>query len=74
MVRGLDVDSGFLSEPRTIHIIGAGGAGMSGLAKILVGLGHRVSGSDLKPGKMLDDLQDLGVETWIGHRGDRMSG
>jgi len=51
-----------------IHLIGAGGAGMSALAKILAGLGYRVSGSDLKPGRSLDALGDLGVETWLGHR------
>jgi UDP-N-acetylmuramate--alanine ligase len=41
---------------------------MSGLAKILSQLGHEVSGSDLKPGRMLDVLDDVGVTTWIGHR------
>ena len=54
--------------PHRIHIVGAGGAGMSGLAKILSQLGHRVSGSDVKPGRMLDSLSDVGVDTWIGHR------
>jgi len=54
--------------PPRVHIIGAGGAGMSGLAKILSQLGHVVSGSDLKPGRMLDSLRDVGVTTWIGHR------
>jgi UDP-N-acetylmuramate--alanine ligase len=62
-------------EPlRRIHIIGAGGIGMSGLAKILAGLGHVVTGSDLKPGTQLDALGDLHIETWVGHRPDRMAG
>ena len=52
---------------RRIHLVGAGGAGMSGLAKLLAGLGYRVTGSDLKPGRTLDILGDVGVETWIGH-------
>jgi UDP-N-acetylmuramate--alanine ligase len=51
-----------------IHIVGAGGAGMSGLAKLLTGLGHVVTGSDLKPGRFLDSLEDLGIAAWIGHR------
>ncbi len=59
--------------PSRVHIVGAGGAGMSGLAKILSQLGHDVSGSDLKPGRMLDALRDVGVRTWIGHRPEAMS-
>ncbi|MGI9667981.1 MAG: UDP-N-acetylmuramate--L-alanine ligase [Acidimicrobiia bacterium] len=58
--------------PERVHIIGAGGAGMSGLAKILSQLGHTVTGSDVKPGIMLDSLSDVGVETWIGHRPSRV--
>ncbi|GMQ84472.1 MAG: UDP-N-acetylmuramate--L-alanine ligase [Acidimicrobiia bacterium] len=57
---------------RRIHIIGAGGAGMSGLAKLLSQQGHRVTGSDLKPSSVLDGLADSGVETWVGHRPDRL--
>jgi UDP-N-acetylmuramate--alanine ligase len=56
------------SIPRRVHIVGAGGSGMSGLAKILSQLGHVVSGSDVKPGRMLDALADVGIETWVGHR------
>lgn len=56
-----------------IHVIGAGGAGMSGLAKLLAQMGHRVSGSDLKPGRALESLVDAGVDTWVGHRPARMS-
>ncbi|MGI9641926.1 MAG: UDP-N-acetylmuramate--L-alanine ligase [Acidimicrobiia bacterium] len=60
--------------PERVHIIGAGGAGMSGLAKILSQLGHEVSGSDVKPGRMLESLRDVGVTTWIGHRPDLLDG
>ena len=63
----------FPSIPHRIHIVGAGGAGMSGLAKLLSQHGHEVTGSDVKPGPMLDLLKDVGVETWIGHRPDAMS-
>ncbi len=55
-----------------IHLVGVAGAGMSGLAKLLAGLGFHVTGSDLKPGRALDALQDIGIETWIGHRPERM--
>ncbi len=59
------------SVPEVVHIVGAGGAGMSGLAKLLRQLGRTVTGSDLKPGRMLDALADVGVETWIGHQPER---
>jgi UDP-N-acetylmuramate--alanine ligase len=47
---------------------------MSGLAKLLSQLGHTVSGSDVKPGRMLDSLNDVGITTWLGHRPDAMKG
>jgi UDP-N-acetylmuramate--alanine ligase len=55
---------------RRVHLIGVGGAGMSGLAKILAQSGHVVTGSDLKPGAALSALAGTGVEAWIGHRPD----
>ena len=51
-----------------IHVVGVGGAGMSGLAKILAQAGHVVTGSDLKPGAALTGLAAAGVEAWVGHR------
>lgn len=57
---------------RKIHMVGAAGAGMSGLAKLLAGLGYEVTGSDLKPSRVLDALEDIGIETWVGHRPGRM--
>jgi len=54
-----------------VHLVGAGGAGMSGLAKILAQMGYAVSGSDLKRSRALELLTDVGVETWVGHRPDR---
>lgn len=50
-----------------VHIIGAGGAGMSALAKVLLARGHTVSGSDLRGGAALQGLADLGVEVFTGH-------
>jgi len=58
---------------RHIHVVGVGGAGMSGLAKLLAQKGHSVSGSDLKPGRAFTSLADLGVDCWHGHRPDRAS-
>jgi len=55
---------------RRVHVVGAGGAGMSGLAKLMVQAGHQVTGSDLKPGQMLAALDFAGADTWVGHRPD----
>lgn len=57
-------------EYRRIHIVGAGGAGMSALAKVLLGRGHEVSGSDLRGGPSLESLSDMGAEVFIGHHPD----
>jgi UDP-N-acetylmuramate--alanine ligase len=58
-----------LSTPRSIHVVGIGGAGMSAIAEILVGTGHQVSGSDLGRSDALDRLVSAGVEITIGHDG-----
>ncbi|HJQ76974.1 MAG TPA: UDP-N-acetylmuramate--L-alanine ligase [Acidimicrobiia bacterium] len=57
-----------------IHIVGAGGAGMSALAKLLVARGHHLSGSDLRGGPALDALSDLGIEVFIGHHPEAVKG
>ncbi len=50
-----------------IHFVGVGGAGMSGIAEVLLNQGYRISGSDLKPSVTTERLQQLGVEIYIGH-------
>ena len=57
-----------LAGHEAIHIVGVGGAGMSGLAKMLAQLGHTVTGSDLKPSRLLDGLPDSNIGVWLGHR------
>ena len=57
-----------------IHLIGAGGAGMSALAKVLVAMGHTVSGSDLRSGPALEALADLDVAISTGHNPDKVKG
>jgi len=49
-----------------VHIIGAGGTGMSGLAQVLFNYGIDVSASDKNGGVYLDKLKSLGVKTWTG--------
>lgn len=50
-----------------VHVIGIGGAGMSGIARILVAAGVPVSGSDAKDSRRLDALRALGVQVHVGH-------
>ena len=51
----------------TVHFVGIGGIGMSGIAEILHNLGYSVQGSDLDAGANVKRLRDLGVEVAIGH-------
>lgn len=64
----------WLNQPRRIHMIGLGGAGMSAIATVLVAMGHKVSGSDIKGSPALSRLRALGVETHIGHSADSVGG
>ena len=56
-----------LSAPRTIHLIGAGGAGMGAIANVLHRMGHTVTGSDLKDGPVVERLRVEGMEIHVGH-------
>jgi UDP-N-acetylmuramate--alanine ligase len=56
-----------LDAPTNVHIVGVGGAGMSAIALVLAGMGHRVSGSDLKESPGLDRLRLVGVDVRVGH-------
>ena len=64
--------SDLLQTPRRVHLVGMGGAGMSGLARILLQRGHQVSGSDLRESRSLDALRILGARVEIGHRADNL--
>lgn len=62
---------GDVNTPKTrlkqVHLVGIGGAGMSGIARIMLQRGHGVSGSDLRDGRNLDELRALGATIAIGH-------
>lgn len=49
------------------HFIGIGGSGMSGIARVLLEKGHRVSGSDIVDTEMIEQLKQLGARITIGH-------
>lgn len=59
-------------EGRRIHLVGVGGAGMSGWARVAVQLGATVSGSDQAESPALDRLRALGVEVQVGHRAENV--
>jgi UDP-N-acetylmuramate--alanine ligase len=57
-----------------IHFVGIGGIGMSGIAEVLLNLGYKVSGSDLKSSAVTHRLARLGATTFEGHRAENIAG
>jgi UDP-N-acetylmuramate--alanine ligase len=56
------------------HFIGIGGIGMSGIAEILLNLGFKVSGSDLRRGPVTDRLAQMGATVYEGHDAANVAG
>lgn len=63
-----------LSRPTRVHLVGIGGAGMSGIARILLQRGHAVSGSDLQEGRAVDELRAMGADVRVGHDAEAVAG
>ena len=59
---------------RHIHFVGIGGAGMSGIAEVLLNLGYQISGSDLADSATLRRLAGLGIQTRLGHLASHVAG
>src|SRR5437868_10663600 len=57
-----------------IHFVGIGGIGMSGIAEVLLNLGYKVSGSDLKASAVTERLASLGATIFEGHSPANVSG
>ncbi|MCS6944282.1 MAG: UDP-N-acetylmuramate--L-alanine ligase [Sutterellaceae bacterium] len=57
-----------------LHFVGIGGAGMSGIAEVLLNLGYTVSGSDLADNAATRRLRELGARVTIGHAADNIAG
>jgi UDP-N-acetylmuramate--alanine ligase len=57
-----------------IHFVGIGGIGMSGIAEVLLNLGYKVSGSDLRNSAVTRRLASFGAAIFEGHRGENISG
>jgi UDP-N-acetylmuramate--alanine ligase len=67
-MRGVGTDIG------TIHFVGIGGIGMSGIAEVMRNLGYSVQGSDLAEGPSVDRLRARGITVHIGHAKENVEG
>ena len=59
---------------RQIHFVGIGGAGMCGIAEVLLNQGYEISGSDLNESSVTKRLQSLGMSIFIGHQASNIAG
>jgi len=57
-----------------VHFVGIGGIGMSGIAEVLLNLGYKISGSDLKSTAITQRLASLGATIFEGHRAENVAG
>jgi UDP-N-acetylmuramate--alanine ligase len=57
-----------------VHFVGIGGIGMSGIAEVLLNLGYKVSGSDLKLSPVTNRLAEIGAAVFTGHSPDNVAG
>ena len=57
---------------RTVHMVGIGGVGMAGIARVLLNLGYRVTGSDQKDSATTRSLADMGATIYAGHAADNV--
>lgn len=60
------------SKIKNIHMVGIGGAGMSGIAEVLINLGYRVSGSDVARNEAVERLLSIGASVAQGHAAENL--
>jgi len=65
-MKGVGTDIG------TIHFVGIGGIGMSGIAEVMHNLGYRVQGSDIAEGYVVEGLRQRGIKVMIGHAAENL--
>ena len=56
-----------------VHFVGIGGAGLSGIARIMLARGIPVSGSDAKESRTLEALRALGARCYVGHAAEQVA-
>jgi UDP-N-acetylmuramate--alanine ligase len=62
------------TEIGTIHFVGIGGIGMSGIAEVMHNLGYSVQGSDIAEGYVVEGLRARGIKVMIGHAAQNVEG
>jgi UDP-N-acetylmuramate--alanine ligase len=62
------------TEIGTIHFVGIGGIGMSGIAEVMANLGYTVQGSDIAEGYVVEGLRKRGITVMIGHAAQNVAG
>ena len=67
-MKGVGTDIG------TIHFVGIGGIGMSGIAEVMHNLGYQVQGSDIAESYVVEGLRAKGIDVKIGHSADNVEG
>ena len=63
---------GVATDIGTIHFIGIGGIGMSGIAEVMHNLGYKVQGSDVAEGYVVEGLRKRGIPVAIGHKAENL--
>ena len=58
---------------KCVHLIGIGGAGMGGIAEVLLNLGYQVTGSDLSDNALTRRLREQGASVIIGHAAENIA-
>ncbi|WP_294189901.1 UDP-N-acetylmuramate--L-alanine ligase [uncultured Sphingomonas sp.] len=64
---------GVATDIGTIHFVGIGGIGMSGIAEVMHNLGYSVQGSDVAEGYVVEGLRARGIQVTIGHAADNVA-
>ena len=63
---------GVATDIGTIHFVGIGGIGMSGIAEVMNNLGYKVQGSDIAEGYVVEGLRKRGIKVMIGHAAENL--
>jgi UDP-N-acetylmuramate--alanine ligase len=63
---------GVATDIGTIHFVGIGGIGMSGIAEVMANLGYTVQGSDIAEGYVVEGLRSRGIKVMIGHKAQNL--
>ncbi|WP_353827946.1 UDP-N-acetylmuramate--L-alanine ligase [Agromyces sp. SYSU T0242] len=67
-----DLTTAIPADLGAVHFVGIGGSGMSGIARLALGAGHRVTGSDVRDSANVEALRDLGATIAIGHAAENL--